>query len=137
MVTSKPSITNCPFTFGPCLVWQVYTFSFKALLFTSCLTYLGDYSIRVPPLPIPNREVKPDHADGTASSGRVGSCRFLERSLHIEMIWRLFVFIGIIFLLFLRLYPLPDTRLLSVQYPPQFILFYLNSPLKVILLFTL
>ena len=39
--------------------------------------------------------------------------------------------------LLLRLYPLPDTRLLSVQYPPQFILFYLNSPLKVILLFTL
>ena len=29
--------------------------------------YLGDYSIRVPPLPIPNREVKPNHADGTAS----------------------------------------------------------------------
>ena len=70
----------------------------------TCLPSLGDYSIRVPPLPIPNREVKPDHADGTASSGRVGSCRFSERSLHIEMIWRLFVFIGIIFLLFFRLY---------------------------------
>ena len=27
----------------------------------------GGYSVRVPPLPIPNREVKPDHADGTAS----------------------------------------------------------------------
>ena len=27
----------------------------------------------VPPLPIPNREVKPVHADGTASSGRVGN----------------------------------------------------------------
>jgi len=27
---------------------------------------LGDYSIGVPPLPIPNREVKPDSADGTA-----------------------------------------------------------------------
>ncbi len=26
----------------------------------------GDYSTRVPPLPIPNREVKPRHADGTA-----------------------------------------------------------------------
>jgi hypothetical protein len=33
---------------------------------------LGDYSIGVPPLPIPNREVKPNSADGTASSGRVG-----------------------------------------------------------------
>ena len=27
----------------------------------------GGYSVRVPPLPIPNREVKPDRADGTAS----------------------------------------------------------------------
>ena len=34
--------------------------------------YLGGYSVGVPPLPIPNREVKPDSADGTASSGRVG-----------------------------------------------------------------
>ncbi len=29
----------------------------------------GDYSNGVPPLPIPNREVKPVHADGTASVG--------------------------------------------------------------------
>ena len=27
---------------------------------------LGGYSIGVPPLPIPNREVKPNHVDGTA-----------------------------------------------------------------------
>ena len=32
----------------------------------TCQTYLGGYSAGVPPLPIPNREVKPDHADGTA-----------------------------------------------------------------------
>ena len=30
------------------------------------IVILGDYSTRVPPLPIPNREVKPCHADGTA-----------------------------------------------------------------------
>jgi hypothetical protein len=30
---------------------------------------LGDYSVGVPPLPIPNREVKPDSADGTAFVG--------------------------------------------------------------------
>lgn len=30
------------------------------------LTYLGGYSVGVPPLTIPNREVKPDCADGTA-----------------------------------------------------------------------
>ena len=29
----------------------------------------GGYSTRVPPLPIPNREVKPRHADGTAKVG--------------------------------------------------------------------
>ena len=28
----------------------------------------GDDSIRAPPLPIPNREVKPYHADGTAKA---------------------------------------------------------------------
>ena len=65
---------------------------FLSLLFTSCLTYSGDYSIRVPPLPSPNREVKPDHADGTASSGRVGSCRFSGKPPY-RKIWGLFVFI--------------------------------------------
>ena len=29
----------------------------------------GDYSTKVPPLPIPNREVKLRHADGTAQVG--------------------------------------------------------------------
>ena len=39
----------------------------------------GGYSVGVPPLPIPNREVKPVRADGTASSGRVGRRPFSER----------------------------------------------------------
>ena len=30
---------------------------------------LGDYSSGEPPLPIPNREVKPISADGTAKAG--------------------------------------------------------------------
>ena len=30
------------------------------------LKYLGGFSVGAPPLPIPNREVKPYHADGTA-----------------------------------------------------------------------
>ena len=38
--------------------------------------YSGGYSTKVPPLSIPNREVKLRHADGTAYCGRVGSCRF-------------------------------------------------------------
>ena len=37
-----------------------------------CKQHLGDYSIGVPPLPIPNREVKPNSANGTAYRGRVG-----------------------------------------------------------------
>ena len=37
----------------------------------------GDYSTKVPPLPIPNREVKLRHADGTAYCGRVGSRRLI------------------------------------------------------------
>ena len=42
---------------------------------------LGGYSSGVPPLPIPNREVKPAGADGTAKQcGRVGSRPFKHRS---------------------------------------------------------
>ena len=41
---------------------------------------LGGYSSEVPPLPIPNREVKLTNADGTAYlSGRVGSRLFKEQ----------------------------------------------------------
>ncbi len=40
----------------------------------------GDYSKGEPPLPIPNREVKPLSADGTAKlGGRVGRCRFFYK----------------------------------------------------------
>ena len=43
----------------------------------------GGYGGRVPPLPIPNREVKPACADGTAMQcGRVGSRLFSNRSLQ-------------------------------------------------------
>ncbi len=50
------------------------------MLFSICLDILGGYSVGVPPLPIPNREVKPGSADGTAYSGRVGSRLFTEAS---------------------------------------------------------
>ena len=43
----------------------------------------GGYSVGVPPLPIPNREVKPVRADGTAYSGRVGRRHFSERFFNI------------------------------------------------------
>ena len=42
---------------------------------------LGGYCDGVPPLPIPNREVKPVCADGTAMQcGRVGSCLLYQDS---------------------------------------------------------
>ena len=76
-----------------------YTFGFSRLkterLHTNCLwnefisyvvndyRYLGDHSVGVPPLPIPNREVKPNRADGTAfSCGRVG-----RRHFFLEFPW--------------------------------------------------
>ena len=39
----------------------------------------GGYSVRVPPLPIPNREVKPDRADGTASQWESRSLPYYRR----------------------------------------------------------
>ena len=42
----------------------------------SQVKYCGGFSRGVPPLPIPNREVKPVRADGTDTPvGRVGRCR--------------------------------------------------------------
>ena len=55
-------------------------FSFY-IINSSLKRYLGGYSSGVPPLPIPNREVKPTCADGTAlHRGRVGRRRFSETS---------------------------------------------------------
>ena len=46
---------------------------------------MGGFSLGVPPLPIPNREVKPERADGTAPQcGRVG--RRLLRKPSAEML---------------------------------------------------
>ena len=55
----------------------------------------GGYCGGVPPLPIPNREVKPTCADGTAMQcGRVGSCLFYA-GLDYEGSQGPFVFPGI------------------------------------------
>ena len=44
----------------------------------------GVYSKGDPPLPIPNREVKPFHADGTAvTGGRVGRRRIFRKRVTI------------------------------------------------------
>jgi hypothetical protein len=48
-----------------------------------------------PPLPIPNREVKPTRADGTAvTRGRVGRCQILKKAGSSKD-YRLFLFITI------------------------------------------
>ena len=53
----------------------------------------GGYCGEVPPLPIPNREVKLTCADGTAMQcGRVGSRLLLSRASDFERFLRLFCF---------------------------------------------
>ena len=53
----------------------------------------GGYCGRVPPLPIPNREVKPACADGTAMQcGRVGSRLLSNRELQNDYSEALFSF---------------------------------------------
>ena len=57
----------------------------------------GGYCGEVPPLPIPNREVKPTCADGTAMQcGRVGSRLLLSRASDFERFLRLFCFLSLI-----------------------------------------
>ena len=72
METPKPSITNCPFTFLEIRMDDIY-FQLERTCWNCLLVsheyikrYSGDYGTKVPPLPIPNREVKLRHADGTA-----------------------------------------------------------------------
>ena len=57
-----------------------YLFSVQSLTVTliKAIDSVGD-----PPLPIPNREVKPDSADGTANiCGRVGHRHFFSREFQ-------------------------------------------------------
>ena len=69
-------------------------------MFCSCAEtvkkpYLGGYCGGVPPLPIPNREVKPACADGTAMQcGRVGGRLFfrVESLTSVVMSGTLFLF---------------------------------------------
>ena len=67
----------------------------STLLFQSITekTYSGGFGPGVPPLPIPNREVKPGRADGTAPQcGRVGR-RLLSENLCNTILWRFFRYI--------------------------------------------
>ena len=93
---SKPSITNCPNTFFR----KVHSFNcmYSSLSCFACVQIRhnplsGGYCGEVPPLPIPNREVKLTCADGTAMQcGRVGSRLLLSRASDFERFLRLFCF---------------------------------------------
>ena len=93
---SKPSITNCPNTFFR----KVHSFNciFSSLSCFACVQIRhnplsGGYCSEVPPLPIPNREVKLTCADGTAMQcGRVGSRLLLSGASDFERFLRLFFF---------------------------------------------
>ena len=93
---SKPSITNCPNTFFR----KVHSFNciYSSLSCFACVQLRhnplsGGYCGEVPPLPIPNREVKLTCADGTAMQcGRVGSRLLLSRASDFERFLRLFCF---------------------------------------------
>ena len=93
-MTSKPSLTNCPrlsfsyaYAFG-CKIKRSYCYrKFLTVLFLSiCQPHLGGYCSGVPPLPIPNREVKPACADGTAIlCGRVGDCPLYIKKVFLSI----------------------------------------------------
>ena len=93
---SKPSITNCPNTF----FGKVHSFNciFSSLSCFACVQIRhpplsGGYCGGVPPLPIPNREVKPTCADGTAMQcGRVGRRLLSMKSLRFRKISEAFLF---------------------------------------------
>ena len=79
----QPSTTNCPSAFAGPAVSEVRSQGFVSVADvqivrqqrTGCPNkrISGGYCCGVPPLPIPNREVKPARADGTAPQcGRVG-----------------------------------------------------------------
>ena len=105
---SKPSITNCPNTFF--IIVHSFNCMYSLNGAESCnstfnITYTfacvqirhnplsGGYCGEVPPLPIPNREVKLTCADGTAMQcGRVGSRLLLSRASDFERFLRLFCF---------------------------------------------
>ena len=80
---SKPSITNCPNTFF--IIVHSFNCIFSSLSCFACVQIRhtplsGGYCGEVPPLPIPNREVKLTCADGTAMQcGRVGSRLLLSK----------------------------------------------------------
>ena len=93
-MTSKPSLTNCPnassagvkLIVSTVFIWILQCVRLRRLFILSLVRVMsslisGGYCDGAPPLPIPNREVKPACADGTAMQcGRVGHRLLLSES---------------------------------------------------------
>ena len=94
---------------------------------------LGGYCGGVPPLPIPNREVKPTCADGTAMQcGRVGNRLLAVRASRTKVFGALFVYIHLTSFLPIYLFTLlPFYTLLYI-----YILLYIQFTFLPIYLFT-
>ena len=99
-MTSKPSTTNRPkLSFQRSRIYLKLSLTFEihspkreqdslqgscnSTICSACSRDIsGGYSDGVPPLPIPNREVKPDRADGTAHPRESRSPPFYKTSLE-------------------------------------------------------
>ena len=92
LIARELSHASCFQPYCPCMPFEMSTpfrmresavswrEGYQSLLLVCQPFYSGGYGGGVPPLPIPNREVKPACADGTAMQcGRVGGCRFFLR----------------------------------------------------------
>ena len=125
---SKPSITNCPNTFF--IIVHSFNCIFSSLSCFACVQIRhtplsGGYCGEVPPLPIPNREVKLTCADGTAMQcGRVGSRLLLSRASDFERFLRLFCFPTVL-LSYRQLFPTALFTFLPF-YSFNFILIYIK-----------
>ena len=126
---SKPSITNCPKTF----FMKVHSFNciFSSLSCFACAQIRhtplsGGYCGEVPPLPIPNREVKLTCADGTAMQcGRVGSRLLSISEASITKVVGAFLFFPQFCFLIAQLFPTALPSSSQLLYLFTLLLFYL------------
>ncbi len=127
---SKPSITNCPNTF----FMKVHSFNciFSSLSCFACVQIRhtplsGGYCGEVPPLPIPNREVKLTCADGTAMQcGRVGSRLLSISEASITKVVGAFLFFPQFCFLIAQLFPTVPHSSFFLFYLFTFILIYIK-----------
>ena len=127
---SKPSITNCPNTFF--IIVHSFNCIFSSLSCFACVQIRhtplsGGYCGEVPPLPIPNREVKLTCADGTAMQcGRVGSRLLSISEASITKVVGAFLFFLQFCFLIAQLFPTVPHSSFFLFYLFTFILIYIK-----------